>query len=276
MLAISLQSADVGGGFGYTNIGKRFNPALGFVRRRDMIDYSGFASYSPQFGSEGLIRSLSVGGNASVTSGQDLRKQSSSVQLRTGFSFVSNDRVDFSAGRSFERLERSFFIREDAEIPVGDYSSNSVSFNGRTDNSRFFSANAGVTLSEYFDGTRTNYRFGIGMRTGRYLNFDASVSHDVFELPIENGAFDATTFSLNVNAATSRKLFAKALVQYDNFSGDLQANVRIDWIHSPGADLFVVFNTNYNFTGEEDRFDVRNATLNNRVGVAKVTYVIQI
>jgi hypothetical protein len=133
-----------------------------------------------------------------------------------------------------------------------------------------------VTFSEYFGGTRSNYNVGIGLRTGKYLNLEASVGHNVFDLPIANGQFEATTFTMNINAAQSRKLFAKALIQYDNFSGDLQANIRIDWIHSPGADLFVVFNTNYNFTGEEDRFDVRNAMMNNRVGVAKVTYVIQI
>jgi hypothetical protein len=79
-----------------------------------------------------------------------------------------------------------------------------------------------------------------------------------------------------VYLAQSRKLFAKALIQYDNFSGDLQANIRIDRIHSPGAELFLVFNTNYNFAGEDDRFDVRNAQLNNRVGVAKLTYVVQV
>src|SRR5690606_4751597 len=105
-----------------------------------------------------------------------------------------------------------------------------------TDGSRFFSANAGISFSEYFGGTRTEYEGGIGLRTGKYLNLGASVSHNVFDIPIANGAFDATTFTMNINAAQSRKLFAKALIQYDNFSGDLQANIRIDWIHSPGAD----------------------------------------
>ena len=81
---------------------------------------------------------------------------------------------------------------------------------------------------------------------------------------------------MHINVAYSRKLFAKALIQYDNFSGNVQANIRIDWIHSPGADLFLVFNTNYNFTGDDDQFDFRNRLLNSRVGVAKMTYVIQL
>lgn len=273
---LNLRAADVSGGVGYTNVGKYFAPALGFVRRTDMIGYDGFATYSPQFGSTGLVRSISITGSGSLVNGQDQEKQSSAVELHGNLSFVSNDRISVAASRGFERLEQSFFIREDAEIPVGDYTSDEFSFGAGTDGSRFFSASASVGLAEYFGGTRKVYEGGIGLRTGKYLNLEASVSHNRFDIPIANGEFEATTFTLNINAAQSRKLFAKALIQYDNFSGDLQANIRIDWIHSPGADLFVVFNTNYNFTGEEDRFDVRNAMMNNRVGVAKLTYVIQI
>jgi hypothetical protein len=129
----------------------------------------------------------------------------------------------------------------------------------RTDNSKFFSLSGGFSLRDYFGGARSSYEGGIGLRTGKHLNLEAGISHDTFDLPIANGAFDATTFQMNVNLARSRKLFAKAHVQYDNFSGDLQANIRIDWIHSPGADLFLVFNANYDFNGEDDRFDFRNA-----------------
>ena len=200
---------------------------------------------------------------------------SSDILVSSGLRLRSNDGFDIDFERGFERLENSFVVDE-AEILPGDYVSNDFSIRGRTNSSRPLSANGGITLAEFFGGDRTIYSAGIGVRTGKYLNFEANLDHNAFDLPVENGKFDATTFTLSINAAQSRKLFAKALVQYDNFSRDLQANIRIDWIHSPGADLFVVFNTNYNFTGEEDQFDFRNASLNNQVGVAKLTYVIQL
>ena len=80
--------------------------------------------------------------------------------------------------------------------------------------------------------------------------------------------------SLKLEAATSKKLFATALIQYDNFSNNIQANIRIDWIHTPGSDLFLVFNTNYNYTGDDGKFDPRNGLLNDRAGVAKLTYLV--
>jgi hypothetical protein len=55
----------------------------------------------------------------------------------------------------------------------------------------FFSTNGSYSWAEYFDGTRENWRGGIGLRTGKYLNLDATLSHTVFDLPIANGQFSA-------------------------------------------------------------------------------------
>ncbi len=272
---LSLSSADWSFSSGYSNVGKNFSPALGFVRRRDIKSYRASAGYSPQLGGP-VLRSYSLTAFSSLFNGQDNNKQSSTIGVHANARIRANDRLLFVASRDFDRLENSFFIRPDAEITPGDYVSNSVQAGFRTDNSKFFSLRGDVLRSDFYGGTRNNIRGGIGLRTGKYLNLEASLSHTVFDLPIANGNFDATTFSMSINAAYSRKLFAKALVQYDNFSGDVQANIRIDWIHSPGADLFLVFNTNYNFLNPEDQFDPRAATLNNQVGIAKLTYVIQL
>ncbi|NNE34342.1 MAG: hypothetical protein HKN13_03845 [Rhodothermales bacterium] len=274
-VSLSLRNADWRFSSDYANVGKNFSPALGFVRRRDMKQYSTSAGYAPQLSGD-FLRSYDVTGFASLTNGQDDNKQSSSLGVHASARLRANDRIFFVASRNFDRLENSFFIRPDAEITSGDYTSNAMQIGVRTNDSKFFSVRGDVRLSDFFGGSRTNISGGFGLRTGKYLNLETVVSHSQFDLPIANGKFDATTFSMNINAAYSRKLFAKALVQYDNFSGDLQANVRIDWIHSPGADLFIVFNTNYNFLDAEDQFDPRAATLNNQVGVAKLTYVIQL
>ena len=87
---------------------------------------------------------------------------------------------------------------------------------------------------------------------------------------MENGEFETTIVGLDVLGALSRKFFANALVQYDNVSETLQANVRVDWIHTPGSDLFVVVNTGY-FAG--DLPDPRDERWVNRAGVIKLTYL---
>ena len=90
------------------------------------------------------------------------------------------------------------------------------------------------------------------------------------DLPVPDGDFTTTILSLDVLGAVSRNLFANALVQWDDVSKVLQANVRIDWIHTPGSDLFVVFDTGYR-TG--DLLDPLEPRWLRRTGVVKLTYL---
>ena len=61
---------------------------------------------------------------------------------------------------------------------------------------------------------------------------------------LQTGAPSFPRRSAVIQGAVSRKLFAGALVQCDNLSKELQANIRVDWIHTPGSDLFLVLDTN--------------------------------
>ncbi len=57
-------------------------------------------------------------------------------------------------------------------------------------------------------------------------------------------------------------------MQWDNHSRELQANVRIDWIHTPGSDFFVVIDT-----GLPDRRPARRPAGSERTEVVKLTYL---
>ncbi|MEM6335133.1 MAG: hypothetical protein AAF752_01115, partial [Bacteroidota bacterium] len=129
----------------------------------------------------------------------------------------------------------------------------------------------------FFNGRRSDVSVSAGYRVSKNFTFEAGASQSFIDLPVDNGEFSATTLSLSILGAINRDLFAKALIQYDNFSRDLQANIRINWIHTPGSDLFLVFNTSTHFVGDDetDLFDPQAATItNSRAAVAKLTYVV--
>jgi hypothetical protein len=262
----------------FTSVGRRYDPALGFVRRRDMRQVTGGLQYTPLVSIAALpvIRQIHVRADGSSIVGQDGRKQSTDMAFETGASFMGRDGVEVGYRRQSERLTDPFLIRPDAEIAPGDYTLTTHRLSAQSDQSRSIFASAEYSFGSFFGGDRTDYGGSFGWRQSRYLELGGGFSHAVIDLPIDNGSFSATTLSLNVLGAVSRKLFAKALLQYDNFTRDLQANIRIDWIHTPGSDLFLVFNTSYHFTGEGDvLFDPRrDMILNDRVGVAKLTYLV--
>jgi len=257
-------------GLDYTNIGESFNPALGFVRRRDMVRWGGSAGWSPRFEESTWARQLSLSFKGNVVEGQDGARQSDEAVFQSGLRFQNGNYLLIGLTHEWERLEDAFFIRPDVEIPAGDYPYNYAGILFRTNDSRELSANGVTHFGEFWNGSWLQYSGGVTWKTGPHLELTASFDRRHIDLPVANGAFDTTILGLDVLGAVSRKLFANALVQYDNVSETLQANIRVDWIHTPGSDLFVVVNTGY-FAG--DLADPRDERWANRAGVIKLTYL---
>ncbi|GMQ81904.1 MAG: hypothetical protein BMS9Abin05_1341 [Rhodothermia bacterium] len=276
-VGLSLRNAIYGASYSFTSVGKNYRPAMGFVRRRDMRQHSGSVTYSPIL-SEGPFRQITFQTSGAYITGQDNEKQSWQINSSLNFRLRLSDSFRINGSRGFERLDQPFFIRPGAEIPAGDYIANRISSRVTTDQGRPFSLWISVGGGQFFHGTRTDFSGNVGVKPSKHLSFNSTLSYSKVALPIDNGTFSATTASLDILASVSRKLFAKALIQYDNFSRNLRANVRIDWIHTPGSDLFLVFNTSYHLTeSQEDLFDPnRDLIMNNAVGVAKLTYLIML
>ncbi|WP_020404224.1 carbohydrate binding family 9 domain-containing protein [Gracilimonas tropica] len=279
-VSLRLDNDTYAAGFSFTHVGRNYNPALGFVRRRDMRQYSGNLGYDPQVQISFLpnLARLNFGSSYDFIEGQDGVKQSSQVSGSFGLEFTSSKSLRINANQQFERLFVPFNIREDAVIPAGDYTFERVSLNARSDDSQRIYGSAGIIFGSFYNGNRTDFGIDMGFRYNKHLSIDGGVNHSMIDLPIANGTFDATTVSTSIFGAISRQLYAKALIQYDNFSRDIQTYLRINWIHTPGSDLFLVFNTSHHITGDnEPLFDPRkDLILNNQAGIVKLTYLIML
>lgn len=262
----------------YTNVGTNYNPALGFVRRRNIRQYDSRLEYTPVVNIPALplVRRINLIGEYGYIEGQDGVLQSTELELESRIDLYQRDGLNFSFERNFERLFSPFEIRDGAIIPQADYTFNRFEVGGSTDSSRRMFASAGVVWGDFFNGTRTDYNFQVGFRQSQFLTVEGSFSQSRIDLPVANGEFDATTISMSILAAVNRDLFAKTLIQYDNFSRNLQANIRVNWIHTPGSDLFFVYNTAYHFVGNNEVvFDPRrDIILSDQVAVVKLTYLI--
>ncbi len=268
--SLQLQNATYGMGIGYTTIGRDFLPALGFVRRTDQRRWSGELNYTPRFENSTWARQLSVNLRGEEIAGQDGIRQSGRTSLGGQFNFRTGDLVGSALTQRFERLASPFQIRPGVRIPGADYTFTTVAVNGRTNASRPLSVNASASFGEFYHGTRTELRLGGAYTPSARLSLQPGISRNEVDLPVDGGAFTTHVVDLTVKSALNRKLFGDALLQYDDVSRRVQANIRINWIHTPGSNLFVVLDTGVN-TGDLPEPNVTR--WERRTGVIKFTYL---
>lgn len=252
-----------------TRIGEAFDPALGFVPRPDQKRWGGQVMFRPRFEQSPWARQLFLSAAANHITGMEGDKQSHFRRLGASLAFQSGDNLSTNVTESFERLVTPDFI-QGRQLPAGDYTFRNASIDFNPDRARTLGFNAGATFGDFWSGTRTRLSGGIVWKINRYLTIDSDVTWNDVSLPVANGDFRTTLVSTRLEAAASRRLFANALIQWDDVSNTLQSNIRIDWIHTPGSDLFIVLDTGY-LTGPLTTPTVPRWT--RRTGIVKLTYL---
>ena len=268
-LEASLRNSLVSAGGGFTRIPADFNPTLGFVRRRDLRRVTGSVAAFPRFEQSRWARQLIAVANGEHIAGLDGVKQSTVLLSHNMLTFQTGDRAMLNIRRRAEALQAPVRI-QGRELAAGKYAFSSAEFRFNTNDSRRFSGRGGFSAGGFWGGTRTELSGGLMWKTGPYLTVSGDYTWNDVSLPVDDGDFTTRLFGVTILGAVSRSLFANALVQYDDVSNVVQANVRVDWIHTPGSDLFVVFDTGY-LTG--DLLDPRTDRWRRRTGVVKLTYM---
>jgi len=257
-------------GGGYLNIGEAFRPALGLVLRGDQVRRKLSAGYLPRFEGSRWLRQLALTGETVRIEGHDGELQTARTQLSTRVTFRGTDNVAVRATRETEVLDGPFFIRPEVGIPAARYDFDRLGVTASTNRSRPLSGRVTLSTGSFYEGERTELGGELQWTTGPHLTLIGTVDRNEIALPLEDGDFGTTALGLTLKGAVSRRLFANALVQWDDISQTLQANVRVDWIHTPGSDLFIVLDTGYR-TG--DLLDPFESRWRRRTGVVKLTYL---
>ena len=266
---VDLRNDLLSAGGSFKQVPAEFSPALGFVRRRDIRSSSGSLAAFPRFEQSGWARQLITAVSGDHIAGMDGEKQSTFLLSHNMLTLESGHRFMLNITRRGEVLYEPVRI-QGRELAPGDYVFSGAQIRFDTDTSRRFSARGGYSRGGFWGGTGTEVAIGGMWKTGPYLTLSGDYTRNIISLPVEDGDFTTSLLSMTILAAVSRSLFANALIQYDDVSNQVQANVRVNWIHTPGSDLFVVFDSGY-LTG--DLLDPRTERWQRRTGVVKLTYM---
>jgi hypothetical protein len=222
-----------------------FNPAMGFVTRRDYRRYQPQVFYGPRPRANRYVRRLVSGANLDVQT--DL---SNRLLVRTmGIQFLevqlhSQDNVSLGLNHTEEHLEEPFPIRPDIILPLGaHYTYSRVWIRGQTANRRVLALNGRYETGDYYSGTRRQIVTGLNIRLRPgYIVYTNAEWNDV---RLAEGEFSTDLY--RVIAETQFTPFVALVnnVQYDTQSRVVGWQSRFRWIMKPGNDLYVVYTHNW-------------------------------
>ena len=144
-------------------------------------------------------------------------------------------------------------------VPVGRYDLRRLTVFASSSPSRPVGLSLMGSLAGEWDGRVSSLETTLRVAGGSHLEAGPTWTLSHADLP--GGAFTAHVLGLRLGWAFSTRLFARAYVQYNSLEDKWITNVRLNFIHRPGSDIYVVFNDDQGEEGAPGRLVSRGLAL---------------
>jgi hypothetical protein len=243
---------------GYSQVGERFNPEVGFLQRRAYrrIESRYALSYQPKRWPS--IRRLASSLNYNVYLDLNNKLETSlghmhvfEIQPQRG------GRLAYVMDIQQDRPRRPFTVYQDVTgrrivIPAGEY----AFWNGGVEYDSDPSAPVNVSLRSkngtFYGGDHVGWEASVGVRVGARLISSAGWNRDDIKLP--GGGFKNDLVPINVSYSFTSLASLRGLIQYNRQTSTTSSNIRLALLNRSGTGLFVVYNDRRDtsdFTSEE-------------------------
>jgi hypothetical protein len=250
----------------YQTIGARFNDEMGFVPRVGVDNFEAYLGTHLRFKKfSGWMRETFPHfqiENFTKRDGGGL--ESRYMDWHWPVTFQNSAFVEVGANPNEEVIDERFTINSQRGIFVepGRYDFKEYFVLANSNASAPFSMNLRYGNGEFYDGYRRNYTVGGTFRMNEHIN--VSLSDQINDIDLPSGSFITHLVTGRVNYYFNTKVFVNALVQYNTDTDQWSSNVRLDIIHRPLSDIYLVYN---------ERHDARSGALISRAVIAKMTYL---
>jgi len=261
-------SAKFRGGLSVREVEANFNPALGFVNRRDVRDYQWQLAYTHR-PAAGNWQSMFFNFD-----GQRIEKLGGGLQSQViGLTplQITNRTGDFLFVRSTfdtEVLDVPFEISPGIVIPIGEYAFDEHGAELNFSAYRRISGRILYTDGEFYSGTRTRMQGNVTWTPSPHFRTTFGVNLNDIELP--EGNFTARIVTTGFDIVFSSRLSWTNLIQYDNVSEIMGVNLRLNWIPEAGREFFFVINHNLEDFDRDNTFHTSTSDM-----VAKLSYTFR-
>lgn len=251
----------------YLDVGKNFNPEVGFLRRQDFKRSFAALRFSPRPASGKAIRKITWEGSVEYFENgagtPETRQQTGHFNIELD----NSDQLTADVTREYERLPQRTSIAG-ILMPAGGYQFSNLLLSYALGAQRRASGTVTLQTGQFYDGTIA----AIGYSTARVaitkqLSIEPTVSINRVEVPA--GRSTTKLFRTRSDYGFSPRMFASALLQYSSSERSFSSNLRFRWEYRPGSEFFLVY------TDERDTLATGFPTLKNRAFVVKVNRLLR-
>ena len=179
------------------------------------------------------------------------------------------EQFGFSAIANRDVLPTDFTIVDGVVLPPGSYRFTNYRFDFSSATHGSLGLQASYTFGQFYSGHYNEATAGVTFKLKGYATL--SINTDLVDGRLPEGNFTENVYQLKADFYVSPDLGLMNYIQYDNISHQLGWSARIRWRVSPGNDIYLVYNQNW-----EKRWDpmARFYPLEER-GVIKISLSIR-
>ncbi len=221
----------------FKHVGDGFNPETGFVDRTALRRYFGTVGIHPQVDALG-VREINPYVDVDVYTNLDDALESRGIEAGAIMSLLAGGQIAVRVRDRYERLFETTTIGG-VNIAQGTYEwlEPGVTLATRGDLPVFVRGNA--QWGDFYDGSRTSLSADLTVRPNEHVSIEVGGQRN--DLTLGGSAFTADIYSAGVRLALNTQAFLLAFVQYNEATDELVSNARINIIHAPLSDIFLVY-----------------------------------
>jgi hypothetical protein len=223
----------------YFNIQENFNAEMGFVKRTGIRKVSTYIGYTPEPNIPGVKR-VRPHIRFSYTTDQDNNLLLRLLHTDIVVDLINGGRIQLGRDEVREFVDTPFQIQEDLILPVGMYTFPWWMATFISNKSRRFWISTKYRWGGFYSGRGRMINLLTGFRP--IPNFSSEISFVYNDIDLPQGNFTNHLLRTKFMYNFSTRFSLMSLIQWNSDTGEVNINMRLNFIYKPGSDLFIVYN----------------------------------
>ncbi len=231
----------------YNYFGDALNPGLGFLPRNNVQSLNSGIVYSPRpekgwFGK--WVRQFNFMFEPQFYWDLNGRLETYEIMI-IPFSAQTErgDRVEFNITPNRDVLPYNFEVAEGVTIPKDAYNFLRYGLEYSSPSHYALNVDVGYNFGQFYSGHLSEAEIGLSYTFKGYVSLGLSTNLIRGRLP--QGNFNENAYQLKADFYLSPNLGLMNYLQYDDVSKNLGVNIRLRWQISPGNEVYLVYNKNW-------------------------------